>query len=186
MIIVILKDQPSLDIWGMKKLLLVLTVVIAACTPAHLNEEIESEKEGVILVGNINREGFNHSPYLEWFELNYGEYTVDVNTLEQLGPTDEIQIKLYLGTWCSDSQFQVPQFYKILDHLGFEEEHLKVIGLDRLEDRSLVSPYGEHIGMNITHVPTWIFYREGVEIGRIVEYPEVTIEKDMLRIIGAN
>ena len=60
---------------------------------------------------------------------------------------------------------------------------MKVIALERLENRDLVGPAGEEGGMNITHVPTFIFYRDGLELGRIVEYPNRTIEKDMVEIL---
>jgi hypothetical protein len=39
-------------------------------------------------------------------------------------------------------------------------------------------------GFDITNVPTFIFYRNGKEINRIVESPVISLEKDMLSILA--
>ena len=41
-------------------------------------------------------------------------------------------------------------------------------------------------GLNIEKVPTFIFYKNGIEIGRIIESPEKSIEKDFLKILNGN
>ena len=88
-----------------------------------------------------------------------------------------------MGTWCEDSQVQVPQFYKILDYLHFNMDQLQVIGLEKEEDGRLVSPQHEESGLDIGFVPTIIFVRNGEELGRITEYPRKSLEKDMAEII---
>jgi len=37
--------------------------------------------------------------------------------------------------------------------------------------------------LNITNIPTFIFYKNGKEMHRIVESPMESLEKDMLKII---
>ena len=39
------------------------------------------------------------------------------------------------------------------------------------------------MGLNIHHVPTVIFYKNGNEIGRIIEYPVQLLEEDMVAIL---
>ena len=41
----------------------------------------------------------------------------------------------------------------------------------------------ETAGLKIEYVPTIIFYKDGNELGRIVESPEDTLEKDMIKIL---
>ena len=41
-------------------------------------------------------------------------------------------------------------------------------------------------GLNITNVPTFIFYKNGKEVNRIVESPRVSLEQDMIDIINGN
>jgi hypothetical protein len=45
------------------------------------------------------------------------------------------------------------------------------------------TPQGYETDFNIEYVPTIIFYRNGEVLNRIVEYPQITLEKDMLAIL---
>jgi hypothetical protein len=76
----------------------------------------------------------------------------------------------------------VPRFYKILDQIKFNESNLKIVSVDRAK----VSPGGEQKGKNIHHVPTLIFYSQGKELGRIIEYPVGTLEEDVVDIMFGN
>lgn len=167
----------------MKYILLGILTIAIGCT-APTNQEKENIDGEVIMVGTVNWEGLAAGTYGTWFVPNYKNYQVDATALAKLEPViGEIKITVFLGTWCEDSQVQVPQFYKMMDHLGYNIASMEVTALERLENRDLVGPAGEEKGMNITHVPTFIFYKDGQELGRIVEYPRRTIEKDMVEII---
>jgi hypothetical protein len=53
-------------------------------------------------------------------------------------------------------------------------------------DRDKKSGHGLQDGKNIHHVPTIIFYKSGIEIGRIIESPIESLEEDIFNIlIGA-
>lgn len=84
-----------------------------------------------------------------------------------------------MGTWCGDSKRETPMFYKLLDEVGFKEKNLTLITVDRSKSKpeELVS------GFNVVRVPTFIFYRGGQEIGRYVERPRESLEKDILKIV---
>ena len=167
----------------MKNSILILLLLAIGCT-TKLNQETISINEEQILVGKINWDGLAQPPYNEWFTPNYLSYTVDSTTLVALDSRlDDIEILMFMGTWCEDSQVESPQFYRILDHLGYDLSAMTVVALERLESRELVSPQHEEANYSISHVPTFIFIRDGKEIGRITEYPEKTLEKDMVRII---
>lgn len=85
-----------------------------------------------------------------------------------------------MGTWCSDSREQIPAFYKILDELNYPSDKVTLICVDR-KKKGLSN---EADGLNIELVPTIIFYRNGEEIGRIIETPQESLEKDLLGIIN--
>ena len=167
----------------MKNLIGILLIILLGCTTS-MNQETVNIEEEQILVGKVNWQGLTQQPYDEWFSPTYLSYGVDSLTLTSLGSKiNEIEIIMFLGTWCSDSQVEVPQFYKILDHISYDLSKMTVVALERLESRELVSPQHEETEYKITHVPTFIFKRAGKEIGRVTEYPEKTLEKDMVRII---
>jgi thiol-disulfide isomerase/thioredoxin len=167
----------------MKNIALILLLIAAGCT-TKLNQETINIEDEQILVGKVNWDGLTQQPYGEWFTPTYLSYTVDSVSLATLdAKIDEIEVLMFMGTWCSDSHVEVPQFYKILDHLEYDLSRMAVVALERLESRKLVSPQHEEADYDISHVPTFIFLMDGKELGRITEYPEKTLEKDMVRII---
>ena len=91
----------------------------------------------------------------------------------------EITMTIVMGTWCSDSRREVPRFYKILDLIEFPSNSIDLISVNREK----TVPDGDISELEILFVPTFIFYREETEIGRIIEIPEKTLEKDFLGII---
>jgi thiol-disulfide isomerase/thioredoxin len=92
---------------------------------------------------------------------------------------ENVNVTVVMGTWCSDSRREVPHFYKIVDYLGFDESNIDLICVDRAK----VGVADEVDGLNIKLVPTFIFYKDGEELGRIVETPEGTLEKDISEIM---
>ena len=84
-----------------------------------------------------------------------------------------------MGTWCRDSKREVPRIYRILDAVSFDKSRLTLINLDRTKS----SPKGKEESLNIHHVPTLILYRSGIEIGRIIESPIKSLEKDIAAIL---
>jgi tetratricopeptide (TPR) repeat protein len=87
-----------------------------------------------------------------------------------------------MGTWCSDSQREVPRLVKTLQVLKFPGEQLSIIGVNRATDRYKQSPNGEEVGKNIHRVPTIIFYKNGEEVNRVIERPVASMEQDMQAI----
>ena len=168
----------------MRNIVFILLLFAAGCT-TKINQDTINYEDEQILVGIVNWDGLTQQPYDGWFTPNYLDYVVDAKSLAVLGTSvDDIEVLMFMGTWCSDSHVQVPQFYKILDHLNYDLSKMTVVALERLESRELVSPQHEEADYNITHVPTFIFLKDGKELGRITEYPERTLEKDMAHILA--
>lgn len=92
-----------------------------------------------------------------------------------------VETKVFLGTWCPDSHREVPRFLKVLDRAGTALGPASMYGLDR----TMKSPGGEEAPFAIERVPTFIFFKHGVEIGRIVETPHTSIEGDMVTILAS-
>lgn len=150
-----------------------------------LNQEAVSVDGDPMLLGRIDRNGLTQAPFAGWFNAEYQSYAVDAAALAPVqGKLQDVSIEIFLGTWCSDSQREVPRFYKILDHLQAGEQGLALYALDDHPDRRKTSPQGEEKGKNIDFVPTFIFSRNGVELGRIVESPQVSLEADMAAILA--
>ncbi len=138
-------------------------------TDPKLNEEI--------LYGNCDRAGLETGEFGKSFEQYYSVYEPDKSVLSQLRPLQEgIEILVVLGTWCSDSQEQVPRFFKILDKIRFPKKSVQIICVSSAKEAGSV----DILNYNIVKVPTFIVYRKGREVGRIIETPFETLEKDLL------
>jgi hypothetical protein len=117
----------------------------------------------------------------EWKD-NYMNYRVDESFLETLKAKigGNLKIDVYLGTWCSDSRNNVPKFIKIIEAVDKDNLPVNYYNVKR-KPSSDVKYFVEDL--KVERVPTFIFYREGKEIGRIVENPENSLIEDFLEIV---
>jgi hypothetical protein len=90
-----------------------------------------------------------------------------------------MKIDVYLGLWCPDSRNNVPPFIKILDRLGAEVT-VRYVNVPRKASREIKYYVDE---FQVTRVPTFILYRDGAEIGRIVENPKMGMMEDIMEIV---
>ena len=152
-----------------------------------LNHLKKDEKGNEILLGEINKNGLTNNSFNEWFSENYNEYSINKSIVKQLKDSlNTYDINVFLGTWCGDSKREIPVFYKILEAAKFPENKLQVIAVDKTEEAYKQSPNHEEKGLNIHRVPTFIFYKNGLEVNRIVESPQETLERDILKIVTNN
>lgn len=165
-----------------KKLIIVflfLSGFIYSQDKSHLGVDEKTGKP--ILIGKINREAFVDSNSAWWFNSAYKFYKPDTSIINELKQVNlnSVKVKIVLGTWCSDSRREVPRFFKIVDLLNYPSDHIELFGVNR--DKVLTDSETEID--DIKFVPTFIFYRDNEEAGRIVETPDETLEEDMLDIL---
>lgn len=168
----------------MKKLLSAILVLFAMnASSQEINKKIRDDAGHVLgLINTCNRAGLSTIPEMQRrYGVEYPNYQPDSATVKTLKPLlKDKKITIVMGTWCGDSHLQVPRFYKILDALEISEKETTLICVDR----SKKAENGLIDNLNILHVPTFIFTANGKEIGRIVESPGETLEKDMLSILA--
>ncbi|MCO6492347.1 MAG: thioredoxin family protein [Phaeodactylibacter sp.] len=149
-----------------------------------INQRAENHEGETILVGRIDRAGLQQEPFGAWFNEGYAGYEADKTSLQEIKESlPGVDILAFMGTWCSDSQREVPHFFKILDHAGYDLNGLQLVALSNHPDNYKQSPQHEEQGWNIEYVPTFIFLKNGKELGRIVESPDVSLEKDLRKIL---
>ncbi|MBI2417024.1 MAG: thioredoxin family protein [Ignavibacteriales bacterium] len=160
-----------------------LAVIILLTFPALAqNASVIDEKSGkTILIGSCTCTAFADTNYAWWYNSGYEMYQVDTVIVQNIAPLlDSIQITVVMGTWCSDSRNEVPRFIKIADYLKVSNNFYSILAVDRKKH----GIGAETESLNIELVPTFIVYRSGIEIGRIVETPKESIEKDLLQILA--
>ena len=163
-------------------IVLFLSFICSYSQTDEYNQNIMDPKaDQEILIGYCTRDGLMSSTFSSYFIDGYAKYKPDGNILKEILPKIKgVAITIVMGTWCSDSQEQVPRFFRILDSLGMNTQPMTIICVNKDKKGGPVSLEG----LNLDKVPTFIFYRDKKELGRIIESPAGTLEKDMLAIIS--
>ena len=172
---------------------ILLLIGMASCSPKAnylktdptlpINQTISID-EKTNLIGVSTRSGLKMEPFQEWYNKYYNGYEPQPAIIKKAkSKTKGVEVLAFMGTWCGDSKREVPRFYKVLDELGFDDKKIKLVNLDSRDEAYKQSPNGEEKGLNIHRVPTFIFYKEGKDIGRIVESPTTSLEIDIAQIL---
>ena len=112
----------------------------------------------------------------EVFKRNYDAYEVTAG-IDGL-PTG-LKVKILFGTWCHDSEREVPRMLKLLAASGVKEENISLISLDVRKKE----PEGRAKALDVRFTPTFIFFSDGIELGRIVERPNGELQSDLRTLI---
>ncbi len=131
--------------------------------------------------GLITQEDFRTGYTADWFIKGYESYKPKKKVLKKIKkPIKKYRIKVFMGTWCPDSRRETPKLLKLLDEVNFKEKNLEIYAMNH--SKSTENNYEE--GLDIHHVPTIIFLdKKGNEVNRFVEFPQKTLEKDILKIV---
>ncbi|WP_196894315.1 tetratricopeptide repeat protein [Aureivirga marina] len=168
----------------MKKRLLVVFMCISTFVFAQDIHRFEDAKGNSHLCGEFPLKTLEKDEaFQEWFVKNYDNFP-KTEKQKWAKKLKDVQVDIYLGTWCGDSKRWVPRFVKIWDDLGLKREQLNFIALynSSVEGKYKQGPNGEEKGKKIHRVPTFIFKKDNQEIARIVETPNNTLETDLKQI----
>ena len=136
------------------------------------------------LLGYLNPSQFLRLPHSEWYVKGYDSYKPGQEAMDKLGTISKegLEITIVMGTWCPDSRREVPRFIRIIDLWAFPLENITFIGVDNTK----LAPVGGYDTLDIERVPTFIFLKNKVEAGRIIENPETSLEQDIVNILTRN
>lgn len=155
-------------------LIIIVVVLAAGCGPAQ-----ETAREKMAL-GWMSRQMLDEPAY-HFFDEAHDTSSIDTDIVNLLSTLNkEVDVLVFLGTWCSDSRREVPSFYRVVDAIGFPQDRIRLYGLDRTKK----SADGMTDRYAIERVPTFIFLKHEMEVGRITERPHTSIEADMLAIFA--
>ncbi len=164
------------------------TQVGTADIPRHLWYESE---QGPLWLGEVTRHDIL-TRFPGW-QQEYDAYQPDPERIADLAAVaTPVRVLCVLGTWCSDSQREVPRFWKLLDLAGNTHLSLQMLAVARRADaqaeQDLLASLGFTNDIRDDHdvelVPTFIFSAGGEELGRIVESPEQSLEHDAVLILA--
>ena len=114
-------------------------------------------------------------------KTNVDLYDPDTEVLEKIKMfIEDIEIKIFSADWCPDCRIQLPRFFSVILALGDEDFGFEILEVDRTKKDEL----GMAEDLGVMAIPTFIFFRDGEEIGRIIERPKGRMEEDIVEIIG--
>ena len=149
-----------------------------------INVEGTDPRGNLMLLGQSTKQRLQQAPFAEWFNKNYADYQIDSTTAQILkAEIRTLRFVIFMGTWCGDSRLEVPKMYKLLEFCEVLPENIQLINLNIYDSVYKQSPTHEEKGLNIHRVPDLLVYENNVEIGRIVERPVTSWEKDLLAIV---
>jgi thiol-disulfide isomerase/thioredoxin len=159
---------------------LLLSIVFFFGLFSENNETKEAETQQILL-GYFQKEDLMQRPHSAWFNPGYKHYKPKSRALKTIQENiNEYEIKLIMGTWCADSQYEVPKFYKLLDITGFDQKKLQAYAVDeyKIAGDEVADSY------EVELVPTILFYKDGKEVNRFVEYAVDNLEEDIAKIVS--
>ena len=128
-----------------------------------------------ILLGEINIDQLKE--YTKHWSSNYNPNS---DILAKIKPLIKKRgIVLIMGTWCEDSEREIPGFIKILESINYDIKKMRIIAVDE----NKITPNFIEKDYELINIPTIIFYDNKNEINRIVEFPIKSIEEDILDIL---
>jgi hypothetical protein len=131
------------------------------------------------LVGPVSRAELED--YETWKTLRAQDYTPDSAAVKTIGERGrDVQVLAIVATWCPDSKREVPRFFKIYDQAGLGLGKVTLVAVDRTKKDA----EGLTVKHEILRVPTFVFLREGKEIGRVTERAVTTLEQDIAAILA--
>jgi hypothetical protein len=124
--------------------------------------------------------------FLNVLLLNYESYVPDSAIIVDLKRIEQpFMLRVFGGNWCSDTHAGVPALYKVLDLMGLNAQRIEYtrVGKNKIPVDLRPASLDEGVGP----VPLVIVMNnQGKEIGRIIEVPKKSWEKDLLTILESN
>ncbi|MBK6937227.1 MAG: thioredoxin family protein [Chitinophagaceae bacterium] len=132
--------------------------------------------------GLISKEILQADTSFKWYAQNLIGYNPDKVAIDGLQKhKDSLQLLVFMGTWCEDSQFIIPKLFSLTEAAGFPADRITLLGTDRKK-----KSFGSlSLALNITNVPTIAVLKQGKELGRVVEYGKYGVfDKELGEIIS--
>jgi thiol-disulfide isomerase/thioredoxin len=155
----------------MKRIMLALTIALAisinSAAQTPYTNTINDRKE-TVLNGIITKYAIaNNDVFKTWYRSNQASYNPDATVLAAMEAAKaKVQFVIFGGTWCEDTQFILPKFFKLQEQAGIADNAISFYGVDRA--KKTLGNLND--AFKITNVPTIIVMKDGKEVGRVVEY----------------
>lgn len=151
----------------MKNILILFFTMSVYSASAQTPYTFTNDNGTIILNGSITKYVFLNSDAFPWYAASIKNYKADTSLINNLAEAkNKINLVIFGGTWCEDTQNILPKFFVMQEKSGFPDSRISFFAADR----------NKHVNGNVseafavTNVPTIIVMKNGKEVGRVVEY----------------
>lgn len=138
------------------------------------------KKTQMVINGITNQAVLAGNKNFSWFDEEYKSYQPNQVIIDQLKPLkNEINVLVIAGTWCGDTQRELPRFFKIANEIGIPNNHIEMIMVD---ENKKTDAFNISV-LQVTNIPTFIFFKNGKETGRIIEKTVGSMEEDLVKLV---
>ncbi|TAL68661.1 MAG: thioredoxin [Bacteroidetes bacterium] len=164
---------------GIIVFVIVLQIILNSCSSSKYS--IESDENGKpMIVGHLTWEEWQENAGWESYSApSYMPNLKRASEISDMATNYGVDFLIFAGSWCSDSETELPKLYKLITGAGIFPDKILLYGVDRQKNE----PSGTANYYKIEKVPTLVLEVEGEEIGRIVETPKLSWEEDILNIL---
>lgn len=148
---------------------ILFVVLVSACAQSHI-------KQQMMMLGEIKAQALLQQQPL--FQQSYDIHEVskaDIAAIKQW--PSNVHIDVYLGTWCHDSQREVPRILKAFAENSAISYRLIALDINKTD------PQGLALTNNITATPTIVVFQNNQEQGRIIEHPQASWVSDIAMML---
>ncbi|MEP2653612.1 MAG: thioredoxin family protein [Paraglaciecola sp.] len=143
-------------------------VVSMGCSATNEHTDVTKDFTGVISTEALIAEYPQFQSVYESYEPTEAEITA-IKSIEGKS------IMVLFGTWCHDSEREVPRLLKLLERAGVTLKSLSLVGVDRNKQE----PGNRHSQFELRYTPTIILLDGNKELGRVIERPQVSLGEDL-------
>lgn len=158
-------------------------IAITAFSQAQYEVSYDTKHPGVkILRGIVTKDLVRNDTSFKWYAESQKIYNPsDTSVVGPLQRNKDVSYVIFGGTWCEDTQFILPKFFKLQEKAGIPDNKITFFGVNR-EKQTLGNLAS---AMNITNVPTIIVMKNGKEVGRVIEYGTIgRWDKELSNIVS--
>jgi len=148
-------------------------------TGLSIAETPKADMTGPVTRAEIDAQKF------DWMGKGMAEAKKDLATKKKEVETlkkalKNVDVEVFFGSWCGDTHEHLPVFLALMDAAKANgPKSTLLVARDRKKN---TGSYKDTRG--IERLPTFVFLKDGKEIGRIIETPTKSILEDTLAIIG--
>lgn len=142
------------------------------------NTTMASEEQVPDHIGKISAEHLL-STYPE-FAKEYANFDPSAAQLRDIQSLADKEVVTLFGTWCHDSEREVPRLLKMLELGNVQVKQLTLVAVSRQKD----DPEGYSEKYELKFTPTIVISDAGNEVARVIERPKGSLAEDIANQIN--